>query len=208
MTPDELHSILGRLAVRRALFHSEADFQHELAWEIRTAVPDAEVRLERPFDVPERVNVDIVVRTPRASAAIELKYWPRGWSGTYGVEVFNLKNRGAQDLGRYDYWKDVHRVERLVLGGTVAWGAAVALTNDSAFWSVPGAGTMAEPFALNPGTRVPGTRAWPRRSGTTLSREAPITISRPHEVTWRTFAANPSGRDLRYLALVVGGDGA
>lgn len=203
MTPDHLHLSLRTLASRRALFHSEADFQHELAWELRLALPDAEVRLERPLDLDERMNVDVVVHHASETVAVELKYWPRASAGVHCGEAFAIRNRGAQDLGRYDYWKDVGRIERLVSAGRATWGAAICLSNDSAYWSTPRVGTMAEPFALHDGARPPGALAWPRTTGTTRGRETPITLGRGHEVHWRTYdSAGPAGLH-RYLALVV-----
>jgi hypothetical protein len=38
------------LAAHRPIFHSEADFQHEFAWQLRTMLPHVSVRLEHPID--------------------------------------------------------------------------------------------------------------------------------------------------------------
>src|SRR5688572_1633286 len=149
MTPSDLNSALDSLALRRPVFHSEADLQHELAWELRAQGFGRGIRLERPFDLGERLNVDLVVLTDDGLVALELKYWPRAWTGDVAGERFHLKNRGAQDLGRYDFWKDVSRIEQLRAAGLVRWGAAVAVTSDTAYRSPVRAGTMAEPFALH-----------------------------------------------------------
>jgi hypothetical protein len=45
MSALNIGSLLEHLAAKRPLFHSEADFQFALAWQIRSAY-DVEVRLE------------------------------------------------------------------------------------------------------------------------------------------------------------------
>ena len=59
------------------MFHSEADFQHSLAWVIREQHPGIEVRFEYPVTLDGRS-----VRTSTSgcamdghATAIELKYW-------------------------------------------------------------------------------------------------------------------------------------
>jgi hypothetical protein len=42
-------AVLTALAKQRPIFHSEADFQHAIAWEIHKHLPRASVRLERPI---------------------------------------------------------------------------------------------------------------------------------------------------------------
>ncbi len=49
MTLDILHKLMADLAAHRPIFHSEADFQHALAWQIHEAMPDCEIRLEWPY---------------------------------------------------------------------------------------------------------------------------------------------------------------
>jgi hypothetical protein len=39
----EVAEILSRLAKKRPIFHSEADFQHALAWEVRGMHVDADI---------------------------------------------------------------------------------------------------------------------------------------------------------------------
>ncbi len=52
----DIHGALGRLSAVRPIFHSEADFQHALAWTIQLQHPDATIRLEIR---PERVAVGL-----------------------------------------------------------------------------------------------------------------------------------------------------
>ena len=46
----DITHLMNELAHDRLVFHSEADFQHALAWRIHDAMPDCGVRLEySPF---------------------------------------------------------------------------------------------------------------------------------------------------------------
>lgn len=47
----DLPPVMSALAKDRPVFHSEADFQHALAWEIHRRWPETSVRLE--FRVPK-----------------------------------------------------------------------------------------------------------------------------------------------------------
>jgi hypothetical protein len=55
-----VHQIMKTLAVERPVFHSEADFQHALAWELHRQMPEWAMRLEyRPRKILGRRAVDI-----------------------------------------------------------------------------------------------------------------------------------------------------
>ncbi|MBI3914108.1 MAG: hypothetical protein HY327_07980 [Chloroflexi bacterium] len=108
---------LNTLSKYRPVFHSEADFQHAFAWEIHQRFPTASIRLERPFlSGNNQLHLDILVIREADILAIELKYKTRGLSLRLGDEQFALKDQSAQDLGRYDFIKDIQRLEQIVLG--------------------------------------------------------------------------------------------
>ena len=82
-------AVLAELANQRPIFHSEADFQHAIAWEIHKRLPRASVRLERPFEVSHRNNriyVDIWIEQDDHVLAIELKYKTRALQSHIGSE--------------------------------------------------------------------------------------------------------------------------
>ena len=75
LTMIEIPALMRKLAIERPLFHSEADFQHALAWRSREEHPNSGVRLE--YKPPtnageERMQLDIWL--VRLGVAIELKY--------------------------------------------------------------------------------------------------------------------------------------
>ena len=72
----DIAGLLTGLAESRKVFHSEADFQHALAWHIHQTMPDSQIRLEFPMPVEHRkMYVDIWL--PVEKIAIELKYMTR-----------------------------------------------------------------------------------------------------------------------------------
>ena len=97
----DIHGLMTGLSQSRPVFHSEADFQHALAWQIREAMPDCSVRLEfKPFpDDDKRMYLDIWL--PTVGVAIELKYPTRKLELNHNDEYFSLADHSAQDIQRY-----------------------------------------------------------------------------------------------------------
>ncbi len=203
----ELPSLLEGLSRTRPIFHSEADFQHALAWAIHEGYPDANIRLEyKPFP-KERLYVDIWVSGTK-NAAIELKYLTRGLEVDLDGEGFSLKNQAAQDISRYDVLKDIARLERIVseVPGTV--GYAVVLTNDSAYWKSPiRADTVDAAFRIHEGRTISGTLHWSDNAGhgTTKGRETPLALASSYHIAWRDYSAVPvsSYGQMRCLMIEV-----
>ena len=76
----EIEETMAALARVRPLFHSEADFQHAFAWQLRSAHPDARIRLEtRPRP---GVRLDVMALIGGRRVAVELKYLLRDLSAT------------------------------------------------------------------------------------------------------------------------------
>ena len=205
----DLNAVLSRLATDRPLFHSEADFQFALAWEIQQAHPDYRVRLEWPIKVgTKRAYIDLLVKNPQArGTAIELKYWTKRFMGEVLGERFDLPNQAAQDISRYDFWKDVARLERLVREGMVNEGFAIALTNDPGYWRVSRAATADKAFRLREGREVTGTLAWAPSAGTgtTKGREAAISLGARYQLNWQQYSLVEVGtaNRFRYLSFKV-----
>ena len=208
---DEMDNIMKNLSESRPIFHSEADFQFALAWEImRQKKNNCEIRLEYPVTVKkesksqpldadnskqqeERWYIDIVVKIKRKTGEwdwipIELKYKtciPKNVKESFEVktnkdiESYHMKNQGAQDISRYLFWKDVHRIEILENDELrneflidekqreLHWrkGYVIFLTNDSQFWNNPlvdknsnqEKGTIYSQFSMKPGKTVNNT---------------------------------------------------
>jgi hypothetical protein len=81
---------MGHLARRRPLFHSEADFQLALAWELQTAHPHAQLRLEQRVMAHPPIALDILMRLDGRRYAFELKYLKRALKTVVDGEPYPL----------------------------------------------------------------------------------------------------------------------
>lgn len=206
----ELHFILASLASRRPVFHSEADFQHALAWELHQHDRAANVRLEKR--VSARVHLDLLVQSLSGELAIELKYKTRAIKLVHGDEQYELLDQSAQDIGRHDFIKDIRRLEDYVEGHAGAVGYAVLLTNDRTYWSESKRPNSVDAaFRLQEGRVVQGAVTWGSNAsaGTKLKREVPITLRGEYPISWRDYSSHGEGHDkqFRYVAVRVPSNG-
>lgn len=202
----DLVEVLRTLAAKRPLFSSEADFQFALGWEIQLAYRSARVRMEyRPVYLDRRGYLDLWVADEDWTAAIEVKYFTRALDLDVGDERFELLNQGAQDISRYDFVRDVERVESVVRAQPGVVGYALALSNDSSYWRVPTAArvTIDAAFRLHEGSTLTGQRTWGALAGagTTRGRDKAHVLHGTYPLRWRDYsrvADGPNGT-LRYL---------
>ena len=202
---------LDGLARERPAFHSEADFQHALAWSLREIDPGAEVRLERstPWEEP-RGFVDIWLHSTDGATAIELKYWTRQARLAVRGEQFEFRD-WAGDLERYEFWKDVVRTERLVGDRHASSGYVVALANIKGCWGRPVRGwerTNDAAFRLHQGRSVEGRLDWAAKTAAlTKKRRPPLDLLGRYVTSWREYsrpAPGCPGGEFRYLLLDIG----
>ena len=201
-----MHELLSSLAKRRPIFHSEADFQHALAWESQLSSQTAAVRLEQQIEAQGgRVHLDLLVKDRSHHLAIELKYKTRKATITFGEEQFRLRNQAAQDLGRYDFLKDIARIERYVETHPGAEGYAVLLTNAPTYWTQSKKShSIDAAFRIHEGRHITGQLCWGggASQGTMRSREAYIQIRASYESAWHDFSL--IGEELfRYIEVHV-----
>ena len=203
-----MHYLMLTLAQRRRVFHSEADFQHALAWQIHQSYPDCEIRLEFPIQVGEsRIYVDIWL--PTEGVAIELKYCTRFLEVTQNGERFELRQQGAYPVRRKDYVQDIHRLEQLrAKHREFRAGYAVLLTNDHLFWQPPRSPeTVDAQFQIFDGRVITGPLAWASHagSGTTKGRKEPVQIEGAYTMQWMGYSNLDAHEDgnFRYLTLTV-----
>ena len=206
--PLNIIGLMEGLFQDRPIFHSEADFQHAFAWHIhRLMPPDCQVRLEfKPFPT-EKMYLDLWL--PSLGVAIELKYRTQRLTLKRVNESFDLRNQDARDLGRYDFIKDIQRLERVVADGPAETGFAVLLTNDPLYWRKPSrqTDTVDAAFRLHESRRIMGQMAWSDRAkrGTTKCREKPIRLKGSYDCVWRDYSSLEEGKfqKFRYLPVSV-----
>lgn len=174
-------------------------------------LPECEPRLEFPVR-SEGLYLDIWLAGPRI--AIELKYRTRKLNPRFNGEDFALRDQGAQDIGRYDFIRDVVRLERATEGPLQATaGFAVMLANDPLYWNRRREGTVDAGFrVIEDGRTIEGEMAWSSRaaSGTTKGREEPLRPRGRYEARWRNYRDFEEGgySKFRYLAVEVPAPGA
>ena len=213
----DVNELMKDLARVRPVFHSEADFQHALAWHIHEVGLDPRVRLEWPVKLPDsgkRIYVDLYL--PGSEVAMDLGYRTRKLELEYEGEQFALCDQSSQDRGRwttwgrYDFLRDVQRLEQLSERPDVRAGFAILLTNDPLYWDPPPdfASANDAQFRLHEGRTVEGTmewspRAFPRSIG---GRGDPICLTGSYTLRWREYSdpGDEAYRRFRYLAVQVG----
>ena len=132
------------------LLFNERDFQMHLATWLRNSAnhyDDVDVEYYVPkteldnYIWDSELRLDIVVKKDGEYCPVELKYKTKKverqisrFDEMLDDKVVVMKNQGAQDLGMYDFWKDVRRVE-LVRNRfkNVKGGLAVFVTNDQLY---------------------------------------------------------------------------
>ena len=188
----DIIAILDTLSRKRPIFHSEADFQHALAWEIHKELDGCLMRLEyKPKSIKDRIYLDIWVEDGSRKIALELKYKTRKMVVSHDNEIFELTDQSAQDIARYDFLKDIQRVEQVAASEVSTSGYAILLTNDSAYWKFPVvAHTVDAAFRIHQDHEVGGALSWSARAsaGTTKSRESPIRLDNTYQLKWNDYS--------------------
>lgn len=203
----DIDNVMIELARQRPVFHSEADFQHAFAWCIHARKRDGDVRLEYKPLPSEPMYLDLWL--PAVGVAMELKYCTRELKIEYNSESFALRDQRAQDTRRYDFLRDIQRLELVCRQRRgVRAGVAVILTNDHLYWKQPSRpNTVDAAFRLQDGRRATGDMTWSKRAspGTIKGREKPIRLAGSYDFQWRDYAGFGETRhgQFRYLAVRV-----
>jgi hypothetical protein len=202
--------VMKELSITRPVFHSEADFQHSLAWQIHLRNPDWKIRLEYPLATSGHMlgHLDLLISNNKRECAIELKYKQSSFMLHINNELFKLKNHNAPDIGRYDFLKDIQRLESYISEKANSDGWAILLTNDSHYWEPSLRQNNSEQFLLNNGRTVKGSLSWASLAGegTILKRETPISLKGTYECAWKsyyTLTPDKGKGEFKYLLFKV-----
>jgi len=192
MTTKDIELAIQSLQRKQKIFHSEADFQFSLAWELQQILPQAKIRLEYCPPFAREMHIDIYVIDEDGTYPIELKYKSKTIETIVENEYFKLKNHGAQDLGRYDYLYDIWRIERMrKLDKDFRSGFAIMLSNEPSYWKAPASkNTVDAAFRIHHGRIVEGSCAWGENvsSGTSKNREEPIVFEGTYQIQWNPYS--------------------
>ena len=211
-----LKNEINQLSRSRKIFHSEADFQHSLGLLLSKKF-NFQVRLETPFEIPhynnesnKKMKVELDIFMPKEKIGIELKYKTKKGTFERHGETFNLKQHGAQNLGRFDYFDDIRRLQFLKKHGIIEKGYAIFLTNDPLYWKpIKGKNfssnfSMEDERIIESNTKL-GWTGNPSEGSVTKKRlypNNPIILDNKHQLKWHEFS-NLRGLSFKYLMIEV-----
>ena len=128
-----------------------------------------------------------------------------------GSEQYALRSQIARDLGRYDFIKDIGRVESSVADRAPrARGYAILLTNDPSYWKHPRSDNTADArFRLHEGNILRGSLGWGSGAseGTKRGREDLLQLRGSYILRWEDYS-RPAGDNygkFRYLVVEAKG---
>ena len=198
----DIPQVLARLAEQRPVFHSEADFQHSLAWQIRDENSSLRPRLEYPFEGTENKTCDIVLfRDGGIAMAIELKYFGENIKPEIDGEIFNLKKRDAVNENSYRAFSDVKRMEDFLEKNPSAMASVIILTNNHVYWHGPrNSSVNYAPFALTDGRSVTGHLDWIKRTPSN-EKMHPICLHGSYTLRWVEYSRRFG--QFRYLHIPI-----
>lgn len=221
------------LSGESVLFSNESDLQLRLSCylkhlghydrvEVEYYVPYQELKLlnsslnHTNFPWDSDLYIDIVVEKDGQFVPVELKYPTKDIWGAFtrfGVAVTAkvpmLKNQGAQDIVRYNYWKDVRRIEALrqAYAETIVGGLAVMVTNDSSYRTSPTSNSFGySRFSIKDGRVVtqPQDRNMAWQNNVKVAATHPnFEIDNSYEIRWRQIPRIPKTLGFWYLILDV-----
>lgn len=196
-----LERVMTALALKRPIFHSEADFQFSFAQAITALAPEMQCRLERPIlntDTGRTEYLDLLCSGADGETAIEFKYFTRGWKGVIGGEVFDLRAHAATDLLRLHFVHDIVRLERF---GSASSGLAVLLTNEPGLWTQSTRKSRDRDFHLHEGRQLSGALLWANGTYAPNTRE----LRGEYALNWQDYSSldDQRGGRFRYLAVEV-----
>jgi hypothetical protein len=194
---ETLRNIVNEIIAKRGCFHSEDDMKFSLAWKIKEKIPDAEIRMEKPFREVEGDGrnipyyLDIFIELFGKRIGIELKYRTKELVRKVNDENYFLKSHVAIDLGRHAFCKDIERLETLLKEGELDLGYTIFVTNDPLYWSSTSRmrkNSFDGDFRINDGTTLKRVLRWncDRKEKEWLSNKKhdPIEMSREYTIKW------------------------
>jgi len=199
---NDIFTILKSLSKHRLLFHSEADFQHALAWEIRALRPELNVRLEVPLVDPVG-TIDLLVLDRQQRIGIELKFGRGPLACSPNGEAFRLAESPPPVI-RYEFLQDLERLEAWTASGFLSQAFVLCLSNHPACWETQYRPTTQDQVRFHDGKVLQGMIGLdPRpRSGSTFP---PIKLRAAYMCQWRDYSQVDTSRygQFRFLLLAV-----
>jgi hypothetical protein len=183
LTLETINNLVKECLNERGIFHSEADFQHALAWKIHEKFRN-EYKIRLEFVIEDK-HIDLVlIDSSDNKIGIELKYKTKKFVGKINEELYSLRNHGAEDCGRYDAIKDIERLEELVRENKLKQGFVIFLTNND-YYLNKCAGNACQ-FSLEDEKEITGKLDWGKDTGkgTKKGRENVLSLNGNYKIKW------------------------
>lgn len=222
MDASTLHDLpaeaMEALTSQGRIFVSEADFQHAFAWELHRRLPeDAVVRLEQPAVFQAKWYLDVWARHQNLALAVELKYKTCEHPLIIDGENFTLGAHSAEDCNRFDFVKDIVRLEHVVDNRHGTIGYAIMLSNEPRYWDAKHSETDAtdRAFRIHEGKVLGGCLDWlpNKKTGklpspaTMKTKKGPLILRGVYSLNWQKYRSAAPGEgprgEFRYLVVKV-----
>ena len=195
------NDVCAFLKSNKELLFNERDFQMHLATWLRNSYnnyDDVDVEYYVPSQVLDNyiwkseLRLDIVVKKDGEYCPVELKYKTKKverkisrFDEDLTDDVVVMKNQGAQDLGMYDFWKDVRRVE-LVCNRfqRVKGGLAVFVTNDEFYTKGSKETSNNYLFNMSAGKAHSRQKHWANPESTCAKTHPNFEVEKAYSIEW------------------------
>ncbi|MBQ7310318.1 MAG: hypothetical protein IJW88_02195 [Alistipes sp.] len=195
------NDVCAFLKSNNKLLFNERDFQMHLATWLRNSYnnyDDVDVEYYVPSQVLDNyiwnseLRLDIVVKKGGEYCPVELKYKTKKverkisrFDEDLTDDVVVMKNQGAQDLGMYDFWKDVRRVE-LVRNRfrNVKGGLAVFVTNDEFYTKGSKESSNNYLFNMSAGKAHSRQKHWANPESTCAKTHPNFEVEKAYSIEW------------------------
>lgn len=195
------NDVCAFLKSNNELLFNERDFQMHLATWLRNSdnnYDDVDVEYYVPSQVLDNyiwkseLRLDIVVKKDGEYCPVELKYKTKKvernisrFDEDLTDDVVVMKNQGAQDLGMYDFWKDVRRVE-LVRNRfqRVKGGLAVFVTNDEFYTKGSKETSNNYLFNMSAGKAHSRQKHWANPESTCAKTHPNFEVEKAYSIEW------------------------
>lgn len=193
---------------KRKVFHSEADFQFALSWEIKEIYPEIDVRLEYAYKILGKIyHLDILLIIEDKFIPIELKYKTVKNLLIVNDEEFILRSHSAQDGGKYDFIKDIVRIETLLLDKSKFFeGYTIMITNDSSYWKGNiKLNTCCAEFDIAENKEIKGLLKWAEHTsiGTKKNREDDLNLLGKYKIKWNKYSYFNEKKNANFKYVLV-----
>ena len=196
------NDVCAFLESNEELLFNERDFQIHLATWLRNSAncyDDVDVEYYVPcqeldnYVWDSELRLDIVVKKDSEYCPVELKYKTKKverkisrFDEELSGNVVVMKNQGAQDLGMYDFWKDVRRVE-LVRNRfeRVKGGLAVFVTNDGFYTKGSKESSNNYLFNMSAGKAHSKQKYWAKPESNCAKTHPNFEVEREYSIEWK-----------------------